>query len=57
MRHGIHDLDALKTDAGLFLVELAALKIGLMRSLFLIRGDGVPVGNVRLPLLEQRVLR
>ena len=57
VRHGIHDLDALKTDAGLFLVELAALKIGFMRSLFLIGGHGVPVGDVRLPLLEKRVLR
>ena len=57
VRHGVHDLDALETDAGLFLVELAALKIGLVRSLFLIGGHGVPVGNVRLPLLEQRMLR
>ena len=56
VRHGVHDLDALETDAGLFLVELAALEVGLVRSLFLISGDGVPVGDVRLPLLEQRVL-
>ena len=56
VRHGIHDLDALETDTGLFLVELAALEVGLVRSLFLIGGDSVPVGDMRLPLLEQRVL-
>ncbi len=53
---GVHDLDALEAHAGLVLVQLAALKIGLAGGGLLIGRHGVPV-LMRLPLLEQRMLR
>ena len=55
--HGVDGLDALQPDAGLFLVQLAPLKIGLMGGLLLIGGHGVPILNLGLPLLQQGVLR
>ena len=57
MGHGVHDLDALQPHAGLFLVQLAALKVGLVSRLVLIRRHGVPVFDEGLPLLQQRMLR
>ncbi len=56
MGHGMDGLDAFQPHAGLFLVQLAALKVGLLGSVLLIGGDGVPVLNEGLPFLEQRVL-
>ena len=55
--HGVDGLNALQPDAGLFLVQLAPLKIGLVGSLLLIGGHGVPILNLGLPLLQQGVLR
>ena len=55
--HGVRRLDALQTHAGLFLVQLAALKVGLVGGLVLIRCHGVPIFDVALPLLQQGVLR
>ena len=57
MGHGVHDLDALQPHAGLFLVQLAALKVGLVGRLVLIRRHGIPVLDKRLPLLQQGMLR
>ncbi len=54
---GIRDLDALETHAGLVLVQLAALKVGFARGGLLIGLDLVPVFDLTLPLLQQRVLR
>ena len=54
--YGVYGLDAVEPDAGLVLVQLAALKIGLAGGLGLIGLNVAPVGDMRLPLLEQRVL-
>ena len=53
---GVDDLNALKAHAGLFLVELAALKVTLAGGGSLIGLDLVPVLDEILPLLEHRVL-
>ena len=56
MGHGVHDLNTLQPHAGLFLVQLAALKVGLVSRLLLIRLHGVPVLDQGLPLLQHGVL-
>ena len=53
----IRDLDALKADAGLVLVEFAAFKIGLAGSCLLVSFDVGPVGDALLPLVQQWMLR
>jgi len=53
---GVDDLDAVEADAGLVLIELAALEVALAGGGLLIGGDLVPVLDKGLPLLEQRVL-
>ena len=54
--HRVHDLDTLQPHAGFFLVQLAALKVGLMGRFLLIGRHSIPVLNEGLPLLQQRVL-
>ena len=53
---GVDDLDAVETNAGLVLIELAALKVALAGGGSLIGLDLVPVLDEILPLLEHRVL-
>ena len=53
---GVDDFNAVETNAGLILVELAALKVALAGGGGLIGLDLVPVLDDALPLLEQRVL-
>ena len=55
--HGVDGADALQADAGLFLVELGALKVGLVGGLVHIGGDCIPVRELVLPLLHIGVLR
>ena len=55
--HGVDGVYAVKAHAGLVLVELAALEVGLAGSGFLIRFDLAPVCYAVFPLVEQRVLR
>ena len=54
---GVRDLDALEAHAGLVLVKLAALKIGLAGGSLLVGLHVGPVGNAVLPLVQQRMLR
>ena len=54
---GMDGLDALQPDAGLFLVQLAPLKVGLPGSLLPVGLHSVPVGQLVLPLGEVGVLR
>ena len=56
MGDGVHDLDTVQPDAGLVLVQLAALEIGLVSGLLLIGGHLVPVLDEGLPLLQQGML-
>ena len=53
---GMDGLDAFQPDAGLFLVQLAALKVGLPGSLLPVGLHSVPVGQLILPLGEVGVL-
>ena len=53
---GVDDFNAVEANAGLILVELAALKVALAGGGGLIGLDLVPVLDDALPLLEQRVL-
>ena len=54
---GVYDLDAVEPDAGLVVVQFAALKVGFPRCGLLIGFHVRPVFDERLPLLEKRVLR
>ena len=54
---GIDGHDALQPDAGLVLVDLGALKVGLFGGLRLIRPDLIHVGQPGSPLLNVRMLR
>ena len=56
MSNGVFNLDTVEANAGLILVELAALEIGFVRGLVLICLDLVPVFDLILPLAEQRML-
>ena len=56
MSYRVFNLDTVEANAGLFLVELAALEIGLSRRFLLIGRDLVPVIYLVLPLLEHRML-
>ena len=49
---GVDDLDAVEADAGLVLVQLAALEVALAGGGLLIGGDLVPVLDKGLPLLD-----
>ena len=51
---GVDGLDALQPDAGLFLVQLAALEVGLPGSLLPVGLHSVPVGQLILPLVRGR---
>ena len=53
---GVRDLNALEADAGLVLVQFAALKVGLAGSGLFVGLDVGPVGDLVLPLGEQRML-
>ena len=53
---GMDGLDAFQPDAGLFLVQLAALKVGLPGGLLPVCLHSVPVGQLILPLGEVGVL-
>ena len=55
--HGVHGLDALQAHAGLFLVQFAPLKVGLVGGFLLIGSHGVPVLDLGLPALQQGMLR
>ena len=55
--NGIDDLHALQADAGLVLVQLATLKVGLAGSGGLIVLHIGPVGDLVLPLLQKGMLR
>ena len=57
MGDGVDGLDTLQPDAGLFLVQLTTLEVGLAGSLLLIGGHGIPVLDVGLPALQQGMLR
>ena len=54
---GIGDLHALEANAGLVLVQLAALKVGLPGGSLLIGRHLIPVADAILPLFQQRMLR
>ena len=54
---GVDGLNALQADAGLFLVQLTALKVGLVGRLVNIGCHGVPVFDLILPLLQIGMLR
>ena len=54
---GVDGLDALQPDAGLLLVQLAPLKVGLAGGLLDIGGHSIPVLDLVLPLLEIGMLR
>ena len=54
---GVYRAHALEPHAGLFLVELGALKVGLVRRLLDVGGDLVPIGELILPRLDIPVLR
>ena len=49
---GVHDLDTIQPNAGLVLVQLAALKVRLVSGFLLIGGHLVPVLDEGLPLLQ-----
>ena len=55
--HGVYRADALKDNAGLFLVQLRALEIGLARGLTLVGADGVQIRYLVRPLGYKGVLR
>ena len=57
LRCGVNGTDAFQPHAGLVLVELAALKIGLVRGFLAVGRHGVPVRELVLPCVEDRVLR
>ena len=52
----VSPLDALETDAGLLLVELAALEVALAGGLLAVGVDLIPVPDLILPLLEEGLL-
>ena len=56
MRYGVFSLNAVKTNAGLVLIELTALEVGFSCRFLLIRLDLSPVCYLVLPLIEQRML-
>ena len=53
----VDDLHPLQADAGLFLIQLPALKVRLAGGGSLVLLHLVPVGDFVLPLLQQRMLR
>ena len=57
LRRGVNGTDAFQPHAGLVLVELAALKIGLVRGFLAVGRHGVPVRELVFPCVEDRVLR
>ena len=56
-RRGVDDFNAVEPDAGLVVIQFAALEVGFSCRRLLIRLDVRPVLNQRLPLFEQRMLR